>query len=550
MSRQISFHFSRWGRLLGVGLVLLTFSLTIAPTAYAMLLNYKISGVMPDFGSVGRIDQCTDWLVSPDGNRVFYLAIQETAGVFELFSAPIAGGTPVKLNAPLVSGGNVDQYQISPDSAWAVYRADQQTDWVYELYSVPAGGGAAVRLNGDLVGGGDVYYLFAISPDNQRGVYVADQDTDEVFELYSVPIGGGTPVRLNGPLVSGGDVLADYNIKISADSSRVVYRADQDTNDVFELYSVPIGGGAPIKLNGALASGGDVWEDFRISPDGSRVVYRADQQTDQVFELFSVPVAGGTVVKLNGPLAGQGVTEFKIAPNGSRVAYRADQDTDDVFELYSAPVGGGPAVKLNGALAAGGNVNDISFEFSPDSSRVIYQADQETDDVFELYVVPAGGGAALKLNSPLDPNWDMSHFKISPDGAQVIYRIMQDVDPWGYETFSVPIVGGTAVQIDPDPAIEGLLEFFSITPDSSRLVYTAYLDDNGSFQLYSMPIGGGDSVRLNGPLVQGGSVSHRVEFSPDSTRVVYCGDQELVNKTELFGTFYTPVDLYLPFLRR
>lgn len=550
MNRQISYRLSRWVRLWVVGLVLLAFSLVIAPAVSARLLNYKISGVMPDFGDVGRRDICTDWLVSPDGSRVLYLANQEISSAIELFSAPITGGTPIKLNGPLVSGGLVDQFQVSPDNAWVVYRADQQTDGVYELYSVAADGGAAVRLNSDLVGGGDVSYPFAISPNNQRVVYIADQQTDEVDELYSVPIGGGTPVRLNGTLVSGGDVLQAYDIQISADSSRVVYLADQDTNDVSELYSVPIGGGASIKLNGPLASGGDVREDFRISPDGSRVVFRADQETDQVFDLFSVPIAGGMAVRLNEPLAGQEVTEFKIAPDGSRVAYRADQDAEGVFELYSAPLEGGPAVKLNGALAAGGNVNDTTFEFSPDSSRVIYQADQDTNDVFELYVVPTGGGATLKLNSPLAADWDVSYFKISPDGSRVVYGIVQSVDPWGYETFSAPIDGGTAVQIDPDPTIEGLLEVFSITPDSSRLVYTAYLDEYGIFQLYSMPIGGGASVRLNGPLVQGGSVDHRVEFSPDSTRVVYCGDQDVVNQFELFGTFYSPVDVYLPFVHR
>ena len=53
------------------------------------------------------------------------------------------------------------------------------------------------------------------------------------------------------------------------------------------LYSVPLGGpaAAGIKLNGALVALGDV-DNFAISPDSSRVVYLADQQTDNVFELY------------------------------------------------------------------------------------------------------------------------------------------------------------------------------------------------------------------------------------------------------------------------
>ncbi len=45
------------------------------------------------------------------------------------------------------------------------------------------------KLNDPLVTGGDVFDLFPtdslISPDSSRVVYLADQDTDEVFELYA-----------------------------------------------------------------------------------------------------------------------------------------------------------------------------------------------------------------------------------------------------------------------------------------------------------------------------------------------------------------------------
>ena len=57
--------------------------------------------------------------------------------------------------------------------------------------------------------------------------------------------------------MTGGYVL---NFLISPDSSRVVYWADQQTNNVYELYSVPLGGpaAAGVKLNGAMVTGGYV----------------------------------------------------------------------------------------------------------------------------------------------------------------------------------------------------------------------------------------------------------------------------------------------------
>ena len=60
----------------------------------------------------------------------------------------------------------------------------------------------------------------------------------------------------------------------------------------------------------------------------------------------------------------------------SRPLSRATCRTTSSTELYSVPSAGGSAVKLNGVLTPGGNV--WSYEFSPDSTRVVYLADQQT----------------------------------------------------------------------------------------------------------------------------------------------------------------------------
>ena len=84
---------------------------------------------------------------------------------------------------------------------------------------------------------------------------MAEQQTDGVIELYSVPIGGGTVTKLNPALVNNGDVFGEF--QISENGSTVVYVADQQTDEVVELYSVPIGERAAAKLNPALVAGAD-----------------------------------------------------------------------------------------------------------------------------------------------------------------------------------------------------------------------------------------------------------------------------------------------------
>jgi len=269
-------------------------------------------------------------------------------------------------------------------------------------------------------------------------VYRADQQINDVAELYSVPIAGpaGAGVKLNGSLVAGGDVSS--RLLISPDSARVVYSADQEVDEAYELYSVPITGpaGAGAKLNGPLPASGDVLPEFLISADSARVVYVADQQANEVYELYSVPIAGpaGAGIRLNDPLppGGDVMSSFLLSPDGAWVVYRADATTDGVLNLYSVPIAGPPAAgaRLNGPLPPGGHVR-ASFLVSPGSQRVVYLADQALDEVFDLFSAPITGpaGAALRLNEPLVRDGDVfASFALTPDGNRAIYRADQDTE--------------------------------------------------------------------------------------------------------------------------
>jgi len=182
-------------------------------------------------------------------------------------------------------------------------------------------------------------------------LYRADQERDEIIELYSVPLDGSSaPVRVHGPLPAGADVQA---FRLSPDSRRVVYVADADVDETFELYSAPLDGSAPpVRLIPALAVGGDVhaphgaWQ-FQIRADSKEVVYLADQAADERVELFSVPLAGGRApARLNADLVADGdVTSFRLVPDGQHVLYVADQDENQVFELYRAPLSRSPRVQ-------------------------------------------------------------------------------------------------------------------------------------------------------------------------------------------------------------
>ena len=267
-----------------------------------------------------------------------------------------------------------------------LYAADQDQNSVVEIYSVPTVGGTTTKLNAALTAGGNVTAgSQRFSPDGSRVLYLADQNADNVFEAFSVASTGGTPVRLNRPLVANGDVMR-RDLQFSPDGSRVLYAADQDADEVFEIFSVPSLGGTPVKLNGVLATGGDVADSAMFSPDGSRVLYRADQDTNDVIELYSVASTGGLPVRLNNPLVvGGNVKSASFSPDGGRVVYLADQDSNEVFELYVVPSIGGIPTRISAPMMPGGDV--VEWQFSPDGQSVVYRADQDTDETFELYAV-------------------------------------------------------------------------------------------------------------------------------------------------------------------
>ena len=115
-----------------------------------------------------------------------------------------------------------------------------------------------------------------------------------------------------------------------------------------------------------------------ISPDSERVLFYANFSNLAYFDLWSARVDGtGGIVQLTETTADlTDVIVPGISPDSSRVLYFRSLNDNLIQELYSVPSAGGSAVKLNGALTPGGSV--WNYRFSPDSTRVVYFAAQQT----------------------------------------------------------------------------------------------------------------------------------------------------------------------------
>src|SRR6185503_10713066 len=371
------------------------------------------------------------------------------------------GGTPVKLNGPLVAGGDVlAVYEIDPLSTCVAYLAEQLTDGMVEVFSAPIdGSGPSIRLNPPLIAQGDAWSL-GIAPGGQRLAYLADAEFDGTVELYSVGLDGSGPVKLNAALPLRGDVGnagfgGPLGVLFSTDGTRAVYWADQEVDEVTELYSVPMSGAAPpLKLSGPLAAGGDVVStDLRVSADGLYVLFRADKAVDETFELWRAPLDGSAApVRLSGTLPGAGdVLAYGLGNDATdpRVAFLADAELDEQIALWSAPIAGGTApLQLNGPLLLPPILGDVGeYSWAPDGGRVLYVADQEGDE-YGLFSKRTGSFAAAQLLYPY-----AGQLLFPPGSQRVVLRLhFFSNDPFNPiisddRLFSAPVDGSsTAVE--------------------------------------------------------------------------------------------------------
>jgi protease II len=376
----------------------------------------RLSGSLAAFTEVKQFE----W--APDSSLVAFTSDKDTIGNFKLFtSAPDTTDKPDVRSDPLsVSSSQVFDFAWAPDSERIAYTSNANFINRTELFTTVASPGASreIRAVSELLVDGREVVEFAWDPINSaRIAYTADQDTDDVTELYTtLPDVDFDSVKVSGPIIPADGDVGSFAWN-PFDASRIAYLADSSVDGVVELFTTePDDDLNVVKLHDDLPVGRSV-EDFAWASDGSRIAYMADQDSDDVTELFtSTPDSKLNNVKISGTLVLFGnVTSFLWAPDSSRVAYRADQDTQTVFELYtSLPNTNTGNKKVSGEMQASGSV-ESDFKWAGDTSGLGYVADQISDEVFELFESLPDGSKNKKISGTLAEDGDVFEFDFVPD---------------------------------------------------------------------------------------------------------------------------------------
>lgn len=480
-------------------------------------------------------DTVTDYVVGPTGDVVF-IGAQDTEGVFELYLLPAGGAAQVKLSQTLVTGGNVTDLVLSTDGGRVVYRADADTDGTFELYTVTLGNpGAAVKLNGALTTDGDVAGDYALSADGSRVAYRADQDTDGLMELYTtLVVTPASNAKVNAPIDPAGGI---DGFAIDGDGTSFLYAYDDDTN--VQLYAVESSAlETATKVHPDITEG---WvSQIAFTPDGTHAVYVADLD-DGALRLYATALSAlGTATRLNQTLeSNEDVYDFLLPADSTRVVFRSQVNEGDVGLFVVDLASPGDAVELSDPSEP---VSVGRYLLSGDDSALFFVSSGGGKGVAEIggggaqdalyHVDMANPGIQTKLNHPLESNaYVDDELAVAHDGSRVFYLATDAT--FSLHAYMVAVAEpGAAIDLSPP-----LRTFGSSVADvviaESKAYYRGDYEVDERYDIYQVDVAGGPSMKVTPPLDPATEID-QLAVSPDGTKVAYRADAETPGQRELF----------------
>jgi Tol biopolymer transport system component len=352
-------------------------------------------------------------------------------------------------------------------------------------------------------------------PPLSRLLYLADQDEDQIYELY---LAGLTDELLGSSKVNaptGG--LSVRALGWSPAGDHLFYTVSELGRSWIELYVVPVDGvsaGAPVRVAVDLArsESDDVIGSIgpvRWSADGSRLAFLADEtyQTRQLFVVtqddWESPI----------PLTAGDVADFAWSPDGTSIAFRVATGDAEERGLFVVSRDGGQAARISGSEIS--QVPELSFweegyGWSPDSRRIYIRGRTLASSVMQLYVAetPFGDGDPPVRVSPaeVDELLGVVEARWSPDSSKLAFLDDPLFDP-DRRLYVVDLADGLAdPQVDAIPAI-GADPFARWSPDSRWLAFTGL--DGGPTEMFvvdttASPL---DPAKVNPPLPPDGQVA-------------------------------------------
>jgi dipeptidyl aminopeptidase/acylaminoacyl peptidase len=296
-----------------------------------------------------------------------------------------------------------------------------------------------------------------ISPDGQFVAYAANPDGQH--NLYVAPLSGGEPWKLTH--------YTDHAVRQvtwSPDGANLLYTADFQGDEQFQVYLVAVDGGEPRQLTKAAdrqhVLGADFYDAQSIepfTPDGRAVVYAGNDRDPVVQDVLVHDLATDEVRRVEST-AGVMLHAASVSPDGRwllTVGWKGNNDRDlGLIDLHE------PEAPLWIVTAHEGKQLNMPGPWAPDSSGFHLRSDS-AGEFLGLGFYSLASGVVTVLAAP---DWDVEQVAISADGLVRAWTVNED----GVSRLFV--LAAAEPMAEPDiPA--GVIGSLAVSPDGTTLAF-------------------------------------------------------------------------------
>jgi TolB protein len=248
----------------------------------------------------------------------------------------------------------------------------------------------------------------------------------------------------------------------------IAFYSDRDGNP--EIYTILPDGSEPTRLTNDPA-----FDDSpAVSPDGKQIAFLtarhdpAPSFPNLKYELYVMDIDGKNLLRLTDTEAAEDHPAW--SPDESRIIFDADYDGDGFFEIYTIKRDGSNLIRLTTNPA-----NDQFADWSPDGTQIAFSSYRNGN--WDIYVMDANGNNQHPLTE--SPDWELFP-AWSPDGTQIAFNALKPKSR-NTDIFVMNADGSNTRQLTDTPRFD---ENPVWSPDGTQIAFQTDRDRN--FEIYIM----------------------------------------------------------------
>jgi len=248
----------------------------------------------------------------------------------------------------------------------------------------------------------------------------------------------------------------------------IAFYSDRDGNT--EIYTIHPNGSGLARLTNDPS-----YDDSpAVSPDGTHIAFltaRHDpnpQFPNLKYEIYVIDIDGSDLQRLTNTEAAEDHPAW--SPDGSKIIFDADYDADGFYEIYTIHPDGSNLRRLTSTQA-----NDQFADWSPDGRQIAFSSDRNGN--WDIFVMDADGRNPHPLTD--SPNWELFP-AWSPDGKRIAFIGLVPRSR-NTDVFVMNVDGSDMRQLTDTPSFD---ENPAWSPDGSQIAFQTERD--GNFSIYVM----------------------------------------------------------------